>query len=268
MLRRRRCRPRSRTARACDGSRVRLRAPARVARDPRSPASRRSSSISPSVAAPPCGPTLDGPRPVELVPVTSVFDSLRHPGAVRNRAFGHADEKPYRRLTGDWIRVAVAIVLVTASVRHHGDDTAAEVAFKNFWSSLPAGLHGFFEALSRLGSLWAVALVAAAALFARRWRLALELAIAGGRRVVRRPADRLRRYRRLLHDRGQARVRRLAPADLPDGAPGGHDRGDPHCSAVPHPSGAAHGPGRALPRRHRDLLPCECWVQRGVRRRS
>ena len=52
--------------------------------------------------------------------------------------------------------------------------------FKNFWSSLPAGLHGFFEALSRLGSLWAVALVAAAALFARRWRLALELAIAGG----------------------------------------------------------------------------------------
>ena len=34
--------------------------------------------------------------------------------------------------------------------------------------------------LSRLGSLWAVALVAGAALLARRWRLALELAIAGG----------------------------------------------------------------------------------------
>ena len=112
--------------------------------------------------------------------MTSVFDSLRHPGAVRNRAFGHADEKPYRRLTGDWIRVGIAIVLLGLSVRHHGDDAPPELAFKKFWSSLPDGLHGFFEMLSRLGSLWAVALVAAAALLARRWRLALELAIAGG----------------------------------------------------------------------------------------
>ena len=114
------------------------------------------------------------------MPVTSVFDSLRHPGAVRNRAFGHADEKPYRRLTGDWIRVGIAVVLLGLSVRHHGDDTAPELAFEKFWSSLPSGLHGFFEMLSRLGSLWAVALVAAAALLARRWRLAVELAIAGG----------------------------------------------------------------------------------------
>jgi uncharacterized membrane protein YbhN (UPF0104 family)/tRNA A-37 threonylcarbamoyl transferase component Bud32 len=109
-----------------------------------------------------------------------VLDGLRHPGAVRNRAFGHADEKPYRRLTGDWVRVVIAVVLVTASVRHHGDDTGTELAFKKFWSSLPDGLQGFFEALSRLGSLWAVGLLAAAALLARRWRLALELAIAGG----------------------------------------------------------------------------------------
>ena len=127
------------------------------------------------------------------MPVTSVFDSLRHPGAVRNRAFGHADEKPYRRLTGDWIRVAIAVVLVTASVRHHGDDTPAELAFKKFWSSLPGGLHGFFEALSRLGSLWAVGLVAAAALLARRWRLALELTIAGGVAWFVAPDHRLRR---------------------------------------------------------------------------
>jgi uncharacterized membrane protein YbhN (UPF0104 family)/tRNA A-37 threonylcarbamoyl transferase component Bud32 len=112
--------------------------------------------------------------------VTSVLDSLRHPGAVKSRAFGHADEKPYRRLTGDWIRVGIAAVLLTASVAHHGDDTTAELTFKKFWASLPSGLHGFFEMLSRLGSLWAVALVAGAALIARRWRLALELAIAGG----------------------------------------------------------------------------------------
>jgi uncharacterized protein (TIRG00374 family) len=99
---------------------------------------------------------------------------------VRSRAFGHADEHPYRRLTGDWIRLAVAAIAVAISIHHHGTDTNAELAFKKFFESLPPGLHGFFEMLSRLGSLWAVALVAAAALVARRWRLALVLAAAGG----------------------------------------------------------------------------------------
>src|SRR6478609_3108828 len=105
---------------------------------------------------------------------------LRDAGAVRSRAFGRADEKPYRRLTGDWIRVATAVVLLTLSLAHHEDDSQAELAFKKFWAALPSGLHGFFEMLSRFGSLWGVLLVAGAALIARRWRLALELTIAGG----------------------------------------------------------------------------------------
>lgn len=113
------------------------------------------------------------------MPVTSVLDSLRYPGTVRNRAFGHADERPYRRLTADWVRVAVAAVLLTVSVAHHGD-APAELAFKKFWVSLPSGLHWFFEMLSRLGSLWALLMVVAAALVTRRWRLALELVLAGG----------------------------------------------------------------------------------------
>jgi uncharacterized membrane protein YbhN (UPF0104 family)/tRNA A-37 threonylcarbamoyl transferase component Bud32 len=98
---------------------------------------------------------------------------------IRRRAFGHADERPYRRLTGDWLRLVTASLLVTLSALHVGDESATEQAVTRWFDSLPAGLHGLFEALSRLGSLWVVLLVTAAALVARRWRLAAVLAASG-----------------------------------------------------------------------------------------
>ena len=79
---------------------------------------------------------------------------------MRRRAFGHADEHPYRRLTGDWFRLVVATVLVVLSARHAGGDGAVEKDLAQFFAALPEGMRGFFEALSRLGSLWAVAIAA------------------------------------------------------------------------------------------------------------
>lgn len=98
---------------------------------------------------------------------------------LRRRSFGHADEHPYRRLTGDWLRLAVAAVIVTATALHVDDATAFEQQTAKWFQSLPEGLHGFFEALSRIGSIWVVVLVTAAALLARRWRLAVVLTTAG-----------------------------------------------------------------------------------------
>ncbi|MEX1007942.1 MAG: lysylphosphatidylglycerol synthase domain-containing protein [Acidimicrobiia bacterium] len=111
--------------------------------------------------------------------MAKTLERLRGVGAMRDRAFGHADEKPFRRLTGDWIRLASATVLLFLSARHVGDAPDYEQDAARFFAQLPDGIRGFFEALSRLGSLWAVLLVVAAAFLARRWRLAVILAIAG-----------------------------------------------------------------------------------------
>jgi uncharacterized membrane protein YbhN (UPF0104 family)/tRNA A-37 threonylcarbamoyl transferase component Bud32 len=95
------------------------------------------------------------------------------------RAFGAADEHPYRRLTADWIKVGLAAVLITASLRHVGNATATEKQIESFFSSLPSGLDRVFNGMLGLGVLWGVGLVVVASLVARRWRLALVLASAG-----------------------------------------------------------------------------------------
>jgi uncharacterized membrane protein YbhN (UPF0104 family) len=100
-------------------------------------------------------------------------------GDFRRRAFGHADERPYRRLTADWFRLGIAVLLLWLSVGHVGDATEFEHTLERFFAGLPDGARGLFEALSRLGSLWAVLLIASAALVARRWRLASMLLLAG-----------------------------------------------------------------------------------------
>jgi uncharacterized membrane protein YbhN (UPF0104 family)/tRNA A-37 threonylcarbamoyl transferase component Bud32 len=95
------------------------------------------------------------------------------------RAFGAADEHPFRRLTADWIKLGVAAVLVTASLRHVGNKTATENRIEQFFHSFPDGLNHLFNGLLGLGVLWGVGLVVIAALVARRWRLAIVLASAG-----------------------------------------------------------------------------------------
>jgi uncharacterized membrane protein YbhN (UPF0104 family) len=105
--------------------------------------------------------------------VVTRFESSRH------RWFGPAAEQPFRRRTTDWLRLTVAVVVLVFLGAHVGDLTQAELNLFRFFSSLPNGLQSFFQTLYRVGGLWALALVAAAALLARRWRLARDLLVAG-----------------------------------------------------------------------------------------
>ncbi|MFN8027660.1 MAG: lysylphosphatidylglycerol synthase transmembrane domain-containing protein [Acidimicrobiia bacterium] len=95
------------------------------------------------------------------------------------RAFGRADERPYRRLLTDWVKLALAVVALVASARHVGAAHPVERDIARFFADLPTGLEGVFRSLLALGTLWGVTLVTVAALLLRRWRLAIALAGAG-----------------------------------------------------------------------------------------
>ncbi len=97
----------------------------------------------------------------------------------RGRAFGPASELPYRRRTSDRIRVVVAVVLMALLIAHQGHENASEDSLFQLVNGLPNALAPLFEFLYRFGALWAVGLVVVAALVARRWRLARDMAIAG-----------------------------------------------------------------------------------------
>jgi uncharacterized membrane protein YbhN (UPF0104 family)/tRNA A-37 threonylcarbamoyl transferase component Bud32/membrane-associated phospholipid phosphatase len=57
--------------------------------------------------------------------------------------------------------------------------STTEANIFDLFRSLPKGLEPLFRVLLRLGALWAVGLVGAAALIGRRWRLARDLLLAG-----------------------------------------------------------------------------------------
>jgi len=76
----------------------------------------------------------------------------------------------------EWICIALMIALA----EHVDDVTPTEQSIFEFFNTLPDGLQSLFVTLYRLGALWAVGLVVAAALLDRRWRLARDLAISGG----------------------------------------------------------------------------------------
>jgi uncharacterized membrane protein YbhN (UPF0104 family)/tRNA A-37 threonylcarbamoyl transferase component Bud32 len=97
----------------------------------------------------------------------------------RGRAFGPASELPYRRRTSDRIRVVVAVVIMALLIAHEGHENTSEDSLFQLVNGLPDALKPFFELLYRFGALWAVGLVVVAALVARRWRLARDMAIAG-----------------------------------------------------------------------------------------
>jgi undecaprenyl-diphosphatase len=102
-----------------------------------------------------------------------------HLPRVRGRTFGPASEQPYRRRTSDWVRLTIATGLFVAACFHQGNPWDAEQDLFAFFNGLPDSLQSLFIAIYRLGALWAVGLVVAAALIGRRWRLARDLAIAG-----------------------------------------------------------------------------------------
>jgi uncharacterized membrane protein YbhN (UPF0104 family)/tRNA A-37 threonylcarbamoyl transferase component Bud32 len=97
----------------------------------------------------------------------------------RHTTFGPASEEPYTRQTSDWVRLAIAAILIYVLARHAGDISATERSVFEFFNSLPDGLRTLFRGLYRIGALWALGLIVASALVARRWRLARDLFISG-----------------------------------------------------------------------------------------
>ena len=97
----------------------------------------------------------------------------------RAGTFGPASEEPYRRRPSDYSRLAIAALVVAATCLHEGDLTETEHDVFLFFNRLPNSLQSLFEILYRLGALWAVGLLVAAAFLARRRRLARDLAISG-----------------------------------------------------------------------------------------
>ena len=70
-------------------------------------------------------------------------------------------------------------MVVAGTCLHEGDLTETEHDVFLFFNRLPNSLQSLFEILYRLGALWAVGLLVAAAFLARRRRLARDLAISG-----------------------------------------------------------------------------------------
>ena len=98
---------------------------------------------------------------------------------LRSRTFGPASEEPYRRRTSDWFRLVIAVGIMVGLCFHQGHPSDSEIDLVQLINGLPDDLQPFFEAIFAVGALWAVGVVVAAALIARRWRLARDLAIAG-----------------------------------------------------------------------------------------
>ncbi len=101
------------------------------------------------------------------------------PGTSRRGAFGHADERPYRRLTGDGIRVVLAAALVAVTATNPAFLHTAERTLDQFFAALPGAFDGVFTAALAVGYVWGIALVVLAAVVARRYRLALVLGVGG-----------------------------------------------------------------------------------------
>ena len=65
----------------------------------------------------------------------------------RHTTFGPASEEPYTRQTSDWVRLAIAAILIYVLARHAGDISATERSVFEFFNSLPDGLRTLFRGL-------------------------------------------------------------------------------------------------------------------------
>lgn len=97
----------------------------------------------------------------------------------REDSFGPAAEKPFQRRLVDGVRVALAAGVLTYLSLNANTVPRGEQGLFTFFNSLPSGLFTVFRAISVAGTLWALGLVVVAALAARRWRLALAMALSG-----------------------------------------------------------------------------------------
>ena len=77
------------------------------------------------------------------------------------------------------MRIVVAALVVVGLGFHASDPWATEQKVVDLFHSLPDGATTFFRLLYDLITLWALALLSVTVLFARRWRLARDLLVAG-----------------------------------------------------------------------------------------
>ena len=101
-----------------------------------------------------------------------------HLGELRRRIVSRVPDGAARRRPGDAVRVVVALAVITALSYHAFHPTGAEQSFADWLRDLPDGAEKVALALYDLLALWAVAIVVAALLVVRRWRLARDLAVA------------------------------------------------------------------------------------------
>jgi len=100
--------------------------------------------------------------------------------AVREWATRNQPENVVRRRPTDAVRVVVATVLFVPLAYHAGHLTLTEQRVVEFFDSIPHGARTLFLILYQLAALWAVGLLVVTVLLLRRWRLARDLAVAGG----------------------------------------------------------------------------------------
>src|SRR4029450_6627331 len=90
------------------------------------------------------------------------------------------DDSLRRRRPGDAARAALAAVLFGLLALHEGHYFASERALNRFLSSLPDDAVSLARGFYSLLALWAAGIAGGPVWFARRWRLARDVAIAGG----------------------------------------------------------------------------------------
>jgi uncharacterized membrane protein YbhN (UPF0104 family)/tRNA A-37 threonylcarbamoyl transferase component Bud32 len=101
-------------------------------------------------------------------------------GELRDAATRERTEGTTRRRPGDAARVVVAAVVLVPLIVHADHPTATEEAVVRLFESIPHGARTLFLILYQLAALWAVGLLVVTVLLLRRWRLARDLAVAGG----------------------------------------------------------------------------------------
>src|SRR5215470_9292368 len=118
--------------------------------------------------------------------MTATADTVEAPPAKTSRmeswrahSFGPASEQPYRRRTSDWVRLVVGASIFAFTIWHQDNPTQFEKDLFTTLNGLPEQLDSLFRLLYGIGALWALGLVVVAALIAKRWRLARDMAVGG-----------------------------------------------------------------------------------------
>ncbi len=179
---------------------------------------------------------------------------MSDPATSRRGVFGHADERPYRRLVGDWVRLVLASVLVAVTAANPVFLHSVERTLDRFFASLPGvarrRLHGRPRGRVPLGHRAGGPRRARGAALPPRRRDRRGRT----RRVVHRSVPRLRRRRPEREFGARLGVQQRSARPLPDGPARGARRGGPRRFTLPHPprpSSRSARPARRGPRHHR-----------------